>query len=183
MRHPPKVKIVGSNPAGHAMFIILWGYSMKNFIKLFLPIIALSACNSVHMHPNTLDTTQVMYADRGGYSMKRTIKEIMEKRGYNVVVGIAKSSENVTDNTSSIDIDKSAIPKNVRYIIKTKERMEYFRPIWCSLNGFWWWNFNVSIADQKTGTEILTWRGRGCVDSSVRKLDRILDALEKKETF
>ena len=181
MRHPPKVKIVGSNPAGHAIiFLPDRVIDMRTFIKLFLFPIVLTGCNSIHMHPNTLDTTQVMYADRGGYSMKRTIKEIMEERGYNVVVGIAKSSENVTDNTSSIDIDKSAIPQNVRYIIKTKERLEYVRPIWCSLNGFWWWNFNVSIADQKTGAEILTWRGRGCMDSSVRKLNAILDKLEQK---
>ena len=51
--------------------------------------------------------------------------------------------------------------------------------MWCIFNGFWWWNFNVSIADQKTGEELLTWRGRGCANSSVRLLNKILDDMEK----
>lgn len=152
--------------------------------KIFMTLICcvlLTACNSVYMKPNTLDTSHVFYADRGGYTMKRSIKHAMTKRGYNVIVGTAKSSEDITDNTSSIDIDKNIIPQNVKYVIKTKERNEIFRPFWCALNGFWWWNFNVSIADQDTGIEVLSWRGRGCVNSSIRKLDRILDKLEISE--
>ena len=47
-------------------------------------------------------------------------------------------------------------------------------------NGFWWWNFNLSITNKNTGTEILSWRGRGCANSSLRKLNDILDELEMK---
>lgn len=141
----------------------------------------LSACNSVYMKPNTLDASQVFYADRGGYTMRRAIKEQMGKRGYKIVVGSAKSSENIDDGDNSIDIDKNIVPNNAKYIVKTKERKEIFRPIWCVFNGFWWWNFNISIADQQTGSEILSWAGRGCVNSSIRKLDKILDNLEISE--
>ena len=40
----------------------------------------LGACNSVYMKPGTLDTTKIIYAGRGGYGMKRSIKEVMETR-------------------------------------------------------------------------------------------------------
>ncbi len=60
-----------------------------------------------------------------------------------------------------------------------KERKEILRPIWCAFNGFWWWNFNVSITERKTGKEILSWRGRGCQNSSIRKLNSVLNELEK----
>ena len=185
MRHPPKVKIVGSNPAGHAMFIILWGYSMKNFIKLFLLIIALSACNSVHMHPNTLDATQVLYVDAGGRIMTQKFKERMEQRGYKLTVGHKRASIKTTYITSdgAESIISEADIGRARYLVFMQETKNKFRPVWCSLNGFWWTDFMVSISDNTTGHELLHWNGRGCVNSSVRKLDRILDALEKKETF
>ena len=152
---------------------------MRNLVCLLCGLVVLTACNSVYMKPSTLDTDEVFYADRGGYSMRRSIKETMESRGYNVVVGKASSNENVHDGASSIDVDKNIIPNDVRYIIKTSERVEKFHPMWCIFNGFWWWNFNVSIADQKTGEELLTWRGRGCANSSVRLLYKILDDMEK----
>ena len=152
---------------------------MRNLFCLLCGLVVLTACNSVYMKPSTLDTDEVFYADRGGDSMRRSIKETMESRGYNVVVGKASSNENVHDGASSIDVDKNIIPNDVRYIIKTSERVEKFHPMWCIFNGFWWWNFNVSIADQKTGEELLTWRGRGCANSSVRLLNKILDDMEK----
>ena len=152
---------------------------MRNLVCLLCGLVVLTACNSVYMKPSTLDTDEVFYADRGGYSMRRSIKETMESRGYNVVVGKASYNENVHDGASSIDVDKNIIPNDVRYIIKTSERVEKFHPMWCIFNGFWWWNFNVSIADQKTGEELLTWRGRGCANSSVRLLNKILDDMEK----
>ena len=52
---------------------------------------------------------------------------------------------------------------------------ERFRPIWCVFNGFWWWRFYVSIVEQQTGDEILTWTGRGCANSTIRKMENILD--------
>lgn len=152
---------------------------MRNVLPLFCALGLLSACNSVYMKPNTLDTSKVFYADRGGYSMRRSVKEAMESRGYKIVVGKATSNENMKDGASSIDVDKTMIPNNARYIVKASERSETFRPFWCALNGFWWWNFNVSIADQETGEELLTWRGRGCANSSIRLLNRILDDMEK----
>ena len=152
---------------------------MKNLFCMFVVAGGLCACNSVYMKPNTLDTDEVFYADRGGYSMRRSVKESMESRGYKVVVGKATSNENMNDGASSIDVDKNIVPNNARYIVKVSERSEKFRPVWCALNGFWWWNFNISIADKETGDELLTWRGRGCANSSVRLLNRILDDMEK----
>ena len=142
--------------------------------------VMLAGCNSVYVKPNTLDTTEVFYADRGGYSMRRSIKEAMETRGYRVIVGKATANEDVDDGTYSVDIDMNQIPKNVKYIVKVSERRELFRPIRCVFNGFWWWRFNVSIADNKTGQELLGWSGRGCANSSVRLLERILDEMEQQ---
>lgn len=152
---------------------------MRNVLPLFCALGLLSACNSVYVKPNTLDTSKVFYADRGGYSMRRSVKEAMESRGYNVIVGKAKTTKEWTDAEGDSEIDTTNIPSNTKYIIKAKERREVFRPFWCALNGFWWWNFNVSIADQETGEELLTWRGRGCANSSIRLLNRILDDMEK----
>ena len=152
---------------------------MTKSFYTFVVLAGLCGCNSVYVKPNTLDTSEVFYADRGGYSMRRSIKESMESRGYKIVVGKATSNENMKDGASSIDVDKTMIPNNARYIVKVSERSETFRPVWCALNGFWWWNFNVSIADQETGDDLLTWRGRGCTNSSIRLLNRILDDMEK----
>ena len=84
---------------------------MRNLFCLLCGLMVLTACNSVYMKPSTLDTDEVFYADRGGYSMRRSIKETMESRGYNVVVGKASSNENVHDGASSIDVDKNIIPR------------------------------------------------------------------------
>lgn len=148
----------------------------------FLFALTLTACNSVYFKPDSLEKNTIVYADRGGYSMRRSIKERLESRGYKVVVGTAKASSNLYDsNSSNIELDASIVPNTAEYIIKTSERSEKFAPIWCVFNGFWWWNFNVSIANQKTGEEIMTWRGRGCQNSSLRMLDNILDEMEIKQ--
>lgn len=145
-----------------------------------MPALVLSACNYMHVKPDTMEKDVVVFADRGGYSMRRAIKEVLEERGYKVSVGTAKSSSFGTDNSGNdFEIDRTAVPANARYAITVKERSEIFMPIWCFFNGYWWWRFNVSIADQKTGEELLAWSGRGCADSSLRKLDGVLDKLEK----
>ena len=150
-------------------------------MRYIIPLILLlSACNSVYVKPNSLHTYTTVYADRGGYGMRKSIKQEMEKRGYKVVVGKAKGSRDFTDNSESIEIDYSSVPDNARYVIKVAERSERLAPIWCVFNGFWWWNFNISIADQSTGEELMTWRGRGCQNSSLRKFDAILDKMEKE---
>ncbi len=148
--------------------------------RLLIVAVLLAGCNSVYVKPNTLDTDKVMYADRGGYSMRRSIKQEMEERGYNIVVGKAKHGRD-GDGEADIDMNKATIPSDAKYIIKVDERRERFHPFWCAFNGFWWWNFNVSIADQSNSKEILTWRGRGCQNSSLRKINKILDKMEIKQ--
>ena len=143
------------------------------FLSLF-SVLFLVACNSVYLKPNTMVPGTMVYASRGGNTMTRGIKEKLEEHGFTVNVGNLK-------NESSIDVDKFTVPKNTRYVVRVSEQTETFMPYWCIFNGFWWWRFNVSIADQKTGEEILSWRGRGCQNSSLRKLDRFLDELETKE--
>lgn len=141
------------------------------FIVLCLSI---SGCNSVYMKPGTLDKSEMVYAPRAGFSMARSIKQTLEERGYNVNVGtLVRVSESNDNETYSV-------PKSAKYAIKVTERREFLRPIWCVFNGFWWWNFNVSITDRLNGNEILSWRGRGCANSSLRKLNAFLDELEMK---
>lgn len=156
---------------------------MRIILMSLICCATLTACNSVYMKPNTLDTSQVFYAESGGNLMQLGTKEHIEKRGYNLTVGHKRSSikttyitaENVDSVISNADIGKA------RYIIDISETTNKFRPFWCSLNGFWWTKFNMSIADNVTGQELLHWTGRGCVNSSIRKLDKILDNLEISE--
>ena len=147
---------------------------MRKIIFVLLGFI-LCGCNSVYLKPHTLDTNATIYALRGGYSMQRSIKQAMEMRGYKVNVGTLRTERQSYD----IDFQTFDVPHNVKYIVYVKERQEILRPIWCALNGFWWWNFNASITEKKTGNEIMSWRGRGCQNSSLRKLNAILDELEK----
>lgn len=149
---------------------------MRKVLFLFL---LLAGCNSVYIKPGTLEKESKIYANRGGYSIGRAIKNEMGKRGYTVSVGRATNSHDYVDDLASIDMDATLVPKDTKYIIKVREFKDDYRPVWCSLNGIWWWDFNVSIAEQETGEEILTWRGRGCQNSSIRVFNRILDKLEK----
>ena len=147
---------------------------MRVFV-FFLSVLMLTGCNSIYMKPHTLDTNAVIYAPRGGYSMQRSIKQTMEERGYKIHVGTLKTEKQSDD----LDMQTYEIPNNAKYVVYVKERKEFLRPIWCVFNGFWWWNFNASITEKKTGNEIMSWRGRGCQNSSIRKLNAILDELEK----
>ncbi len=149
--------------------------------KFLLVLLILGGCNSMYIKPGTLDPNAVFYSTAGGYSMKRSIKERLEQRGYDVRIGKMTLGRKVgTSDGGVIDIDEYKM-ENVRYVINVSERSEKFCGLWCIFNGFWWWNFNVSIGDQETGEEIFTWRGRGCANSSLRKLDSALDKLEMKE--
>lgn len=147
---------------------------MRVFV-FFLSCLMLAGCNSIYMKPHALDTNAVIYAPRGGYSMQRSIKQTMEERGYKIHVGTLKTEKESDD----LDMQTYEIPNNAKYVVYVKERKEILRPIWCMFNGFWWWNFNASITEKKTGNEIMSWRGRGCQNSSIRKLNNILDELEK----
>ena len=152
---------------------------MKFYPILICIMTILTGCNSVYVKPNSLDTNETIFADRGGYSMRRSIKESMQERGYNVVVGKATSSSEWTQTDGVYGLEITSVPRNAKYTVKVTERSETFRPFWCALNGFWWWNFNVSISDQDSGEEIMTWRGRGCANSSLRLFNKILDKMEK----
>ena len=149
---------------------------MKRFILTF-SVLFLAACNSVYIKPGTMEQNTIIHADPAGTGLERAVKEHLEKRGYKIQIG--KQRKSGKDGLSSSDITE--LPKNTRYIIRTAYSTESFMPWWCVFNGFWWWKFSVSIADQKTGEEILSWRGRGCQNSSLRKLDRFLDELEIKK--
>jgi len=142
-------------------------------------MIMLAGCNTVYVRPGTMtQNTKVYAADRGGYTMRRAIKHELEDRGYRVVVGRAVVNTSESDGDDKIKHILGKVPFDAKYFVNVEERKEYPRPIWCALNGFWWWRFNVSITDQTTGEEIMTWRGHGCADSSVRKLHKIMDRLE-----
>ncbi|MBR3510453.1 MAG: hypothetical protein IKN73_00100 [Alphaproteobacteria bacterium] len=146
---------------------------MRLFILILLSL-SLTACNTAYIKPNTLDTKAMIYTQRGGYSMQRTIKETMEKRGYTVSTGKLKRVSEIGDK------EIYEITEDSKYAVKVSERKETLRPIWCVFNGFWWWNFNVSIIDRTNNDEILSWRGRGCANSSIKRLNRILDQMEIK---
>ena len=154
---------------------------MFHKLVIALSFLGLTACNHVHMKPSTLDKNDVFYVDSGGGLMQLATKQRLEERGYNLTVGRKRASvsstyitaEGAESKTYSSEIGK------VKYILQISESATKFRPIWCSLNGFWWLRFNISIADNVTGQELLHWSGRGCANSSLRKLDRILDKLEK----
>jgi len=148
------------------------------FILFAVLCFSVYGCNSIYLKPNTLDTSKLVYATRGGYSMQRSIKQTMEERGYQIHVGALRSEKAFDDG----DIQTFDVPAKARYVVYVKERTELLRPIWCVFNGFWWWNFSASITDKTSGEEILSWRGRGCANSSLRKLNDILDELEIKDS-
>ena len=152
-------------------------------IFLYLSVLfSVSACNTIYVRPNSLDKNEIIYADAGGDLMRLKTKEIMEDMGYKLTIGHHKATISTTyitaEGTESVlaatDLSKA------RYIVFMKESNPKFRPIWCSLNGFWWSKFNLSISDNETGQELLHWTGRGCVNSSVRKLKKILNQMEIK---
>ena len=137
--------------------------------------LCLGACNSVYIKPNVaMEPGARVHAIAGGYGMRRSIKERMEARGYDITVGKNRQ----ISGDENYQSEKYELDPSVKYVVKVDERQESYLPWWCLFNGIWWWNFNVSIAEQRSGTELMTWRGRGCAHSSLRKLDRILDQLE-----
>ena len=146
------------------------------YIKLVCFCLLLSACNSVYLTPHSLDKNALIYTPRGGFTIQRSIKQVMDERGYKTHSGKLKVV--IEQNKKDSEIYTSF--KNIRYSVRMNERKEILRPIWCMFNGFWWWNFEISISDRKIGKEIMSWRGRGCQNSSLRKLNAILDELEMR---
>ncbi len=152
---------------------------MKKYLLIFLLLLA--GCNSMYVKEGTLKPGSVVYAERGGFSMKRAIKQKLEKQGHTVIVGKVKTNRTSRNDGDDINFMSVDIPANVRYVVSVSERREKYSPLFCPFSGFWWWNFNVSIADQKTGQEILAWRGRGCAGGELNKLDKILEKLSAKD--
>ena len=146
---------------------------MRLFVLALLSLF-LTACNTAYVKPNTLEQGATVYAPRGGFGMAKSIKEEMEKRGYKLNIGKLKHVSEIGDK------EIYQITKDSKYAVNVKERTETFRPIWCVFNGFWWWNFNVSIIQRDNNNEILSWRGRGCANSSIKRLNKLLDELEIK---
>lgn len=151
----------------------------KTFLFLSLSIL-LTACNTIIYQPNSLNKNSPIYTSRGGYTLRPAVKKLMSERGYDIKIGKIKNTNSIFES-ASFEGEMSEIPINAQYLMRVSERDETFRPIWCAFNGFWWWRFYVSIVDQHNGTEILTWSGRGCANSTLRKMNEILDKLEVKE--
>jgi hypothetical protein len=149
---------------------------MKRFFVIVI-VFLVSACNSVYMKPGTMEPKTTVHVDPAGIGVERSIKEVLEKRNYDVRIGKQRS----TGNGQLTSSDVVELPANTKYIVRTGYSKESFMPMWCMFNGFWWWRFSLSITDQKDGKEILSWRGRGCQNSTMRKLDEILDKLEIKQ--
>jgi len=149
---------------------------MKRFL-IIIPLM-LSACNAVNIKPQSLDKSGLIYADRGGYTMKFAIKQELEQRGYKVIVGKAKSDIGNTEFTDIVSSD----PMNARYMVRVSEDNDIWLDPLCMLTfqGAEWWRFNVSIADQKTGEELLAWTSRGCSRPAIRRFRSLMSELEKE---
>lgn len=145
---------------------------------ILLSVSMLTACNSVYMQPNSMERESVVYSTKGGYTLRPVVKEILPQRGYTVKIGKIKNTNQIAE-TMGQEFEAIEIPSDAKYIVRVAESSEKFRPIWCALNGFWWWRFNMSIVDNESDQEILTWSGRGCASSTARLFERILNELEK----
>ena len=153
---------------------------MKNIFLIMIFSGLLCACNTVNVKPNSLDKGAIIYTTRGGYTLRPAIKQHLQDRGYTIKIGKIKDTNSVIE-TENFEKEILEIPADAQYLLRISERSEKFRPIWCAFNGFWWWRFYISIVDQNIDEEILTWTGRGCANSTLRKMDKILDKLEVKE--
>jgi hypothetical protein len=146
---------------------------------LIFALLILCGCHAITLHPGTMEPGAVVYAKYGGYGMRRAVKPELEKRGFDVRVGRIRNFRDAdADGDDDADITEVSVPRDARYVINVRERRERFNPVWCFFNGYWWWNFNLSVSDQKTGREVLSWAGRGCKDSTLRKFARLVKKLE-----
>lgn len=151
---------------------------MPKLFAMLIISIAMTACNTVYMVPESLDTTQRILVAHGGLNMRNAAKQEMRDRGYDVVVAKAKTLGMDYAGGDFVEFDTYEVPSDVKYAVHVRERYDTFSPVWCVFNGFWWWRFNLFVTDLETGEEIANWAGHGCANSSVRKLRQILDAME-----
>jgi hypothetical protein len=125
------------------------------------------------MEPNS-----VIYVRRGGSLVKLAAKKHLEERGHTLTAG-KLGGVRVLDDDTGLSDDYAKIPSSVNYVLTVKERSHSLRPIWCFFNGFWLLSYDISIVNNKSGEELLLWTGFGCMNSTVRKMERTLDDLEK----
>ena len=155
---------------------------MRTFLILFVAILV-AGCSHLSMVPNTLDSDAVIYVDRGGHQMLPIVKDVLTKRGYKVTVGTKHSSirtiNNESGDTDSV-ISESTIGR-ARYVVTVRERNQLFLPFPCTIHGMWWIKYDVSIADNQTGTEILNWSSRNCAGLAEWRFKSHLDKLEIKK--
>jgi len=158
---------------------------MKKLL-LFLSAGVLAACNMINIKPGTMERHETIMANRGGYDMQMAVKPELEKMGYKVIVGkmtgeIALGSEHEMASSN---------PMGARYVLRVWEKvsvassptaslMQAGENILCLFSGIDWWAFNMSIADQKTGEELLSWSGQGCKHGMLRKFRKLVKQLEK----
>ncbi len=154
---------------------------MRVVIFASILLISLCGCNRLVIKPGTLKPGAEIYTTRGGYSMRPAVKEVLEKRGYDVKIGKVRGTSNSFVETEMFESETFYVPGDARYILKVSETRDKFRPAQCLFNGFWWWRYSVSLVDQKAGKELLSWSGRSCSNTAVRRFNKILDQLEIQE--
>lgn len=146
----------------------------------------LCACSSVSMKSHSLDKTQKIYVDTNGEKIRMAFKDELEKRGYDVTVGTRSEISNINFAYKEPNAVVSNTSINgARYIATIHEypinesMVVLGRFPVCMFNGWSWWDFSLSIADNKTGKEILNWSGMGCKGTVINQLQDLLNDLEK----
>ncbi len=131
-------------------------------------------CTSLSVKPQTMDKkdNNIVYSQRGGEGMRHRAKSILEQRGWDVRVGKVKN-DTQGDRIEILTQDVG----NVHYYVWVREDVRW-APITCLFAGAEMWSFTVSIADNKTGDEILNWDSWGCANTSAARFEKLLDKLE-----
>ena len=159
---------------------------MKNLFLSILSAATLGACNFVNLKPDSMDKSETIFALYGGYQMRHAVKQELENRGWDVTVGRKRGAVSMGGSEYESAGFANMDPMDARYIIQVREitpgrgvTIFQLDPFICVFNGFHWWIFNVSIADQETGEELLSWSGRGCMNGNIRRFNRYMNRLEK----
>lgn len=149
---------------------------------LFVPII-MAGCTYVRVKPNTLDRSEVIYVERGGHQMLMATKDILESRGYNVTVGEKRATVGPTfiESKNPDSIMARASDNHARYVVDVNERRDFWLAFPCLFHGMWWWSYDLSVSDNKTGDEILNMTTRGCAAWTEGRFKKYLNQIEIAE--
>lgn len=135
----------------------------------------LTSCTNLMIKPDSINPrNRTIYTQRGGDGMLYRAKTILADRGWDLKVGKAKGDI----NSDGLDIESVKIDSNTHYYMKVKRYKLWFVPLYCMFNGGEFWVYNVSIANNQTGEELLIWDDYGCADSSAKRFNELLDILE-----